>query len=185
MTFETLDRLERAEVGFISISENMDFSTPMGRVVLSTMGSLAQFYSDNLSNETKKGKRERKAQGLYNGVLPFGAMKGEDGIPGADPATHPGLVLAFTLAAGGKTDREIACALNDAGHRTTGNRGANFFTKDSVREFLQNRFYLGELPDGNGRWLPAKHAALIDATTFAAAQAARVLTLRLQTSANG
>ncbi len=69
-------------MGFVSISENMDFTTPMGRVVLSTMGSLAQFYSDNLSTETKKGKRERKAQGLYNGLLPFGATKGEDGVPG-------------------------------------------------------------------------------------------------------
>ncbi len=43
-----------------------------------------------------------------------------------------------------------------------------------MREFLQNRFYLGELPDGDGGWLPAKHAALIDAATFAAAQEARV-----------
>ena len=173
VTLETLDRLERAGVGFVSISENMDFSTPMGRMVLSTMGGLAQFYSDNLSTETKKGKRERKAQGLYNGVLPFGATKGEDGIPVADPATHPGLVLAFELAAAGKTDREVARALNAAGYRTTGNRGANPFTKDTVREFLQNRFYLGELPDGNGGWLPGKHAALIDAATFAGAQGAR------------
>ncbi len=64
-------------------------------------------------------------------------------------------MLAFTLAAGGKTDREIARALNDAGYRTTGNRGANPFTKDTVRPMLQNRFYLGELPDGEGGWLPA------------------------------
>jgi site-specific DNA recombinase len=33
---ETLDRLDKANVGFIYISENMDFSTPMGRMVLST-----------------------------------------------------------------------------------------------------------------------------------------------------
>ena len=36
------------------------------------MGGIAQWYSDNLSQETKKGKRERKAQGLFNGLLPFG-----------------------------------------------------------------------------------------------------------------
>jgi site-specific DNA recombinase len=174
VTLETLDRLERVGVGFVSISETMDFSTPMGRMVSSTMGGLAQFYSDNLSNETKNGKRERTAQGLCNGVLLVGTRKGEDGIPVVDPATHPGLVLAFALGAGGKTDREIARALNNAGHRTTGNHGANLFTKDSVREFLQNRFYLGELSDGNGGWLPAKHAALIDAATFAAAKDARV-----------
>jgi site-specific DNA recombinase len=173
VTLETLDRLTRVGVAFVSVSENMDFTTPMGRVILSSMGSLGQFYSDNLSNETKKGKQERKAQGLYNGLLPFGAAKSEAGIPVADPATHPGLVLAFTLAAAGKTDREIAGALNDAGYRTTGNHGANRFSKDTVRRILTNRFYVGELPDGTGGWLPGRHESLIDAAIFAQAQSAR------------
>lgn len=31
------------------------------------MTTLAQCYSDNLSQETKKGKAERKAQGFYRG----------------------------------------------------------------------------------------------------------------------
>src|SRR3954471_19304926 len=163
VTLETLDRLERANVGFVSVSENMDLATPMGRVVLSTMGSLAQFNSDNLSAETKKGKCERKRQGLYNGLLPFGVTKGSHGLPildrevrYCDVATRSrivpadGLLLAFQLAASGKTDREIAQALNVAGYRTNGNRGMNRFTKDIVRPMLQNRFYLGELPDGDG-----------------------------------
>ena len=118
--------------------------------------------------ETKKGKTERKAQGLYNGLLPFGVTKGEDGLPVANPETHPGLLLAFTLAAAGKTDREIAHALNDAGYRTTGNRGSNPFTKDTVRPMLQNRFYLGELPDGEGGWIPGKHEPFIDADAVCA-----------------
>jgi site-specific DNA recombinase len=147
---------------------------------------LAQFYSDNLSGETKKGKRERKAQGLYNGLLPFGVSKGPDGLPVLDrtdrhddcpmrrkivPAV--GLQLAFELAANGKPDREIAKALNAAGYRTSGNRGANLFSKDTVRRILTNRFYLGELPDGNGGWLPGRHGALIDVALFAQAQRSR------------
>ncbi|MDP9470059.1 MAG: recombinase family protein [Chloroflexota bacterium] len=178
VTLETLDRLEKVGVGFVSISEQMDFATPMGRVVLSTMGSLAQFYSDNLSSETKKGKRERKSQGLYNGLLPFGTTKNANGVPAADPHTHPGLVLAFELAAAGKTDREIAQALTAAGYRTTGNRGANPFTKDTVRVILRNRFYLGELPDGAGGWIVGKHDALIDPVLFERAAAARAANLK-------
>src|SRR4029453_8323816 len=127
VAFDAYERLGRAGVGFISISENLEYSSAPGQLMLTMFVGLSQFYSDNLSNETKKGKRERKAQGLYNGVLPFGAMKGEDGIPAADPSNYPGLVLAFDLAAGGKSDRDIARALNDAGCRTTGNRGANLF----------------------------------------------------------
>ena len=48
----------------------MDFTTPIGKVILATLAAFAQYYSDNLSAETKKGKAERKAQGLYNGLLP-------------------------------------------------------------------------------------------------------------------
>jgi hypothetical protein len=64
-------------------------------------------------------------------------------------------------------------ALNAAGYRTTGNRGANLFSKDTVRVILLNRFYLGELPDGEGGWIAGRHDPLIDADLFEAAQRAR------------
>jgi site-specific DNA recombinase len=186
VAFEAFHRLGSAGVGFVSIAENMDYSTPAGQLMLTMLVGLAQFYSDNLSWETKKGKGERKARGLYNGLLPFGTTKGRDGLPildetawGCDLATRreivpaDGLRLAFELAAGGKSDREIACALNDAGHRTSGNRGQNPLSKDSVRVILTNRFYVGELPDGEGGWVPGKHGSLIDPALFERAQAAR------------
>lgn len=173
VTLETLDRLERANVGFVSISEQMDFTTAIGKVVLATLAAFAQFYSDNLSTETKKGKAERKAQGLYNGLLPFGVKKNSHGIPVPDPQTYPGLLLAYDAAARGSSDREVATVLNERGYRTTGNRGRNLFTKDTVRPLLQNRFYLGELPDGDGGWRQGAHEPLLDDALFMAAQEAR------------
>jgi len=172
-TLETLHRLEAAGVGFVSISESMNFTTPIGKVILATLGAFAEYYSANLSAETRKGKGERKQQGLYNGVLPFGTTKGADRVPVPHPENHQGLVLAFELSAAGKTDREVAQALTAAGYRTSGNRGSNVFTKDTVRVMLQNRFYLGELPDGKGGWMPGRHAAVLDAELFQRAQAAR------------
>lgn len=139
-----------------------------------TMLGLSQFYSDNLSLETKKGKVERKAQGLYNGVLPFGLNKHvDDGLPVPDPETYPGLIPAFQLAAQGKSDRDVADALNGAGYRTTGNHGRNPFTKDTVCRMLQNRFYLGNLPDGQGGWISAAHQAVRDEGLFTRAATAR------------
>jgi DNA invertase Pin-like site-specific DNA recombinase len=123
ITLEYFDKLLKAGVAFISINEQMDFSTPWGGLALTLLGGLAQFYSDNLSQETKKGWHERRAQGLYCGLLPFGAMKGEDSVPIPDANTHPGLVMAFELSAEGKSDREVAVALNSAGYRTAGNQG--------------------------------------------------------------
>lgn len=75
MTLEYLDKLEKAGVGFVSISEQMDFSTPMGKVILTSLASFGQYYSDNLSTEVKKGLKERAMQGLWVGPIPFGYRK--------------------------------------------------------------------------------------------------------------
>jgi site-specific DNA recombinase len=191
VAFDALHRLGCAGVGFVSIAENMDYSTPAGQLMLTMLTGLNQFYSDNLSFETKKGKQERKAQGRYNGLLPFGMSKGPNDVPVLD--TEPsycdiatrneivpgeGLQLAFDLAAQGHTDREIAVKLDEAGYLSSGNRGPNPFTKDSVRVILINRFYLGELPDGERGWLPGKHEAVIDTKVFIDAQRSRARNYR-------
>ena len=173
VTLEHFEGLGSVGVSFTSITENMDFSSPWGRLALTLLGGLAQFYSDNLGLEVKKGKAERKAQGLYNGLLPFGVRKGDDGVPVPDPGTVPGLEMAFQLAADGKPDREVAVALNDAGYRTGGSHGPRPFTKDSVRGVLQNRFYVGELTNGNGGWTEARHAPLVDHELFDEVQQSR------------
>ena len=123
VTFDSLARLDAAGVVFTSVVEHQfDFTTPMGKVMLALLAAFAQYFADNLAQETKKGKGERKAQGLYNGWLPFGVKKNSQGIPVPDPATYPGLLLASQAAAEGKSDREIATVLNERGYRTTGNR---------------------------------------------------------------
>jgi hypothetical protein len=85
ITLEYFDKLLEAGVAFVSINEQIDFTTPSGKVHLALLGAFAQYYSDNLSQETKKGWAERRAQGLYCGLLPFGAIKGEDGVQSLTP----------------------------------------------------------------------------------------------------
>ena len=45
-TLETLQRIERSGCGFVSISESMDFSSAIGKVILATLAAFAQFASD-------------------------------------------------------------------------------------------------------------------------------------------
>ena len=186
LTLRCFDELSRTGTTFISVSEQIDYTTPMGRVFLAMSGAFAQFYSDNLSQETKKGWHERREQGLYCGTLPFGAMKGEDGVPIPDTLerngtngrrhsliNYEGLKMAFDLAAEGKSDREIVIALNDRGYRTTGTHDPKPFSRDTVKHMLTNRFYVGFIPDGDDGWIKAKHEPLIEPEVFEEAQNTR------------
>jgi DNA invertase Pin-like site-specific DNA recombinase len=71
-TRQIIDRLQAGGVAVISISENWDFTTPIGKMQLHIMATLAEYYVDNLRGEIRKGKRQRAASGFHNGQLSWG-----------------------------------------------------------------------------------------------------------------
>jgi site-specific DNA recombinase len=71
-----LDKLHSFDVSFASVQEQMDFTTPWGKLTLTMLGMLAEIYIDNLRQETRKGKVQRARDGYSNGNLPFGYCKG-------------------------------------------------------------------------------------------------------------
>jgi hypothetical protein len=148
----------------------------MDKVMFGMLVLLAGYYLENLGLETKKGKAERKAKGLHNGLVPFGYRSLDGGVAEPDPDTRDGAVLVFRSAADGKSLSQIVQALNALEHRTAGNMRRGAFTKDTVRDMLANRFYLGVLPvfePGSSRWVrgrqAGRHSALVDEASFAAA----------------
>ncbi len=216
-----LKRLNDHDVSFTSVSEDFDFTTPMGKVMLTMLAAFAEWYLTNLSSETSKGKKERARKGDWNGTLPFGyttlgrlrkllADLGEqfrteeidkstysqnaeiieqalDEWSGLhDTAALPcpfnaeGARYAFALYVSGlHSDSDIASRLNAAGYRTTGQHGSNPFGKDTVRDMLQSRFYLGQTSYKGGRrgsadgWNPGNHRALITQDLFDRCQEVR------------
>lgn len=72
-------------VSFVSVSEQIDFSTPAGRVMLANLGAFAEYYSRNLSLETKKGLAGKARAGDWIGPVPFGYVReGKTLAPSAD-----------------------------------------------------------------------------------------------------
>ena len=67
-----LQQLGEAGVGFVSITERHDFSSPQGKLLLTMLGGVSEFFSDALSVHVQKGVRERAEQGLHVGPVPFG-----------------------------------------------------------------------------------------------------------------
>ncbi|MCS6846528.1 MAG: recombinase family protein [Anaerolineae bacterium] len=125
----TLDELQKHNVSFASATEAIDFTTPSGRMMLVMLAFFAEWYLQNLSAETTKGKLARFEAGYWNGDLRFGYSKMEVGqevkngavkqlykpVPNADARF---VVLAYELCAAGYLDQEIADRLNQEGART-------------------------------------------------------------------
>ena len=177
----TVSMLSRYQVYLCSTSEDFDFTTPIGKVLLALLVAFAQYFIDNLRAETKKGLRGRVNKGFYNGTLSYGYQrvpKEEGGIPVLHPKNIKGYHLAVRLCLKGKNNREIADTLNAQGYRTSGNRGQNLFLPDNVADMLHSRFYLGMVVY-KGVWRAGKHQAAIDPETWEQVQ----MSLRQRSSA--
>jgi len=176
----SLQDLEARRVSFASASEGFDFTTPVGRIMLTMLSAIAEWYLSNLGLETAKGKKARAQAGLWNSDVPFGytiAYKKDsgDGIPYPDEHNAEGVRLAFeSFATGQHSDGGIARLLNEAGYRPhgRGERALPMFSKDSVRDMLRNRFYLGEV-QYRGEWYPGVHEPILHAELFDRCQEVR------------
>lgn len=82
LLFVIEDVFTRHEVGFHSLSENVDTSTAMGKFFLTLMGALAQMQRDLIAERTRDVLQSKKARGEVVGTVPFGFERdGDDLVP--------------------------------------------------------------------------------------------------------
>ena len=176
VTLEQLEILEKAGVSFVSISEQMDFSTPIGKVMLANLAAFGQYYSDNLSTEVKKGLKERAMQGLWNGPIPFGY----ESVDGKLVAVYGQAELIRRIfemySSGVHTYSTIATWLSQSEfrphHRKRRKDREYLWTGASVRDILRNGFYLGYVKYKD-QLLPGQHDPIVTQELFDQAQRVR------------
>jgi len=162
--------LEAMNVVMAFAKDRFDFSTENGRLEFHILAVFADWYVQNLAREVRKGKISRVLKGYHNNQLPFGYVKGPDGVGQAVSEEAEAIRRAYELyATGNYTDRRIADFLNEAGFRT---RRGRRWSKDAVRELLQNEFYLG-LVKYHGDLYPGRHEAIITKELFDRVQEVR------------
>ncbi|MCZ7648073.1 MAG: recombinase family protein [Planctomycetota bacterium] len=132
-----------------------------------TPASVAQFYSDNLREETLKGLNEKVQQGWLPTHAPYGYVNDPD-----DPAEpikvhpehSPAVVRMFQLfSLGDLTLDGVGEKLAEEGYVY---QPANpRFRWKTVSYILNNPFYAGDI-NWHGRRFPGKHKPLIDRGTF-------------------
>jgi site-specific DNA recombinase len=187
VSLETIKILEQHQVGLVSITEQLDWSSPEGRLTAHMLGILAQFYSESLGKHVSKGLDQRAHEGKHTGGIPFGYQscwieeKGErkrrcnPEHPGGlhtHPTEGPAVTELFQrYSSGATTLGQLAVWLNEQGLRTrnmhklpdaSGNliAGPKLFTTASVRGILHNPFYVGRV-SYKGQWHPGAHDPLV------------------------
>ena len=187
-SLEIVHELQSLDISFKAVEQPFDLGTPEGKLLFHLVSSLGEFYSDNLSKETNKGKLERSTQGYHNGAVPWGyvsQLRGNRKVGVPDPEKAPVVVEMFErYATGAYSDQQIAEWLNEQGFRTSRDHP---FGKDTVRDMLCNAYYVGKIryrgmtvrPKGVSfrstppRVSEGKHEAIISEDLWRRAQAVR------------
>jgi DNA invertase Pin-like site-specific DNA recombinase len=65
-----ISSLNEKDVGFVSLKENLDTSTPYGRFMLTVFGALAELERESILERQREGIEIAKAAGKYKGRKP-------------------------------------------------------------------------------------------------------------------
>jgi site-specific DNA recombinase len=188
VTLETFKQLADSRIAFVSITENIDYSSPEGKLSITMLGAFAQYFSDSLAKHTSKGMKERAMTGFQNGDVPFGYRRCNDdchdehkGRVHLVAAEADAVKQMFRLYARGDWSlSSIASWLNGQGFRTRNNRrlddgyggltaGPRPFTLFSVRWILHNPFYTGRVRY-KGELYEGAQEAIIDQDLYESVQ---------------
>ena len=144
-------------------------NTSQGKFMLSMAFSQSKYYVDNLSENTKRGLRQKVRRGEFPSKAPVGYINDvrHKSIV-VDRRRAPLIMKAFEMyAEGGYRLIDIAEYLANNGIKTGGNKP---LSKDQVKHMLKNPFYYGHFWYG-GEVHEGKHPAIIKKQLFDRVQA--------------
>lgn len=128
---KTIRLLKEKNKSLISVKEQFDISTPIGEMVVTIIGSVAQFERSRIQERLLTGKKAKKEQGSFTGgSVPLGykldSIKNQDGkilkVLSKDSQEQEIIKMIRNHRRSGKSFGEIANLLNDRGYKTKKNK---------------------------------------------------------------
>jgi DNA invertase Pin-like site-specific DNA recombinase len=173
-----IEIFERHKVSFVSVTQQFNTTTSMGRLMLNILLSFAQFEREVTGERIRDKIAASKAKGMWMGGHPPLGYRIEDRrlvVVDVEADLVRRIFTDFTrcrsttdlvrqLAADGKTNKQ-----------------GKPFSKQMLYKLLHNRVYRGEIPH-KGQFYPGTHAAIIDQTLWEAAHAILAQNNRQRTS---
>lgn len=163
------DILEPNCIGFKSVTEPFDTTTPFGKAAIGMMAVFAQLERETIIERVKMAKIEAAKQGRFGGGgVPFGFSYSSDKKLLEIDARYASVVrLIYALYASGIYGiRTLADELN---RRKISAPCAAFWYKDTVKKILSNPFYAGYV-HRRGEIHPGQHAPIIPIDEWTAIQ---------------
>ena len=182
--YALIDLFKEKNFDFISVRENLDSSTAIGRVVIGILGLLSAFERELTGERVKASAIARVRQGLrIGGRTPIGYILVPDGprlandhqpmkaVINEDMAPH--IRVIFEMAANNRSLTEIGQELLKRGINT---KYGNIWRRQGLSIIVKNPFYKGYIKY-NGEIYKAKHDPIISEALWEKAN--RILVARL------
>lgn len=172
-----VELFDQYDVSFVSVTQQFNTTTSMGRLTLNVLLSFAQFEREVTSERIRDKIAASKRKGLWvGGMAPLGYDTKDRKITVNEPEAERvrdifrsylklgsiGLLLADLRRRGVTTKARTL----KSGQRI----GGIAFTRGSLAHLLRNRFYIGQVAF-KGELLPGEQPAIIDQKLFDAVQA--------------
>ncbi|MCG3187358.1 MAG: hypothetical protein IOMNBAOH_01969 [Rhodocyclaceae bacterium] len=161
-----IEVFERRRVSFVSVTQQFNTTTSMGRLMLNILLSFAQFEREVTGERIRDKIAASKAKGMWmGGVVPLG-YRVEARRLIVEPAEAEAVRTIFARFAQCRSTTVLVRWLAEQG---IGSRRGTPFSKQALWKLLNNRIYLGEIVH-RGKAHPGQHEAIVDAAVWDAVQ---------------
>ncbi len=156
--------LDAGKIGTLKFPSFWFENTSQGKFMLSIAFGQSKYYVDNLSENTKRGLRQKVRLGLYPSHAPIGYINDvRSKTVIVNKRLAPVVLAAFELyAQGNQTLENVAVFMKSKGIAT---KSGKQLTKDQIKRILANPFYYGHFRYC-GEVYEGKHKAIIEKRLF-------------------
>ena len=156
------DVFEKNNVGFTSMTENFDTSTPHGKFIIGILAVFAQLERSKIQERTMLGKKARAAEGKWHGskYVPIG-YNYENGLLQINEYEKMQILEIADLFLQRTPVRTIANMMTEKGYK----HKFGEWSATTIRRVLSNPVYLGLIKDGESLH-PGLHDAIIEEQVY-------------------
>ncbi len=172
---QLVDLFDKHNVSFVSVTQQFNTTSSMGRLTLNILLSFSQFEREITSERIRDKFLLSKKKGMWmGGNPPLGYDVNERKLI-ANPVEAGLVKLIFKTFVQTRSIIQTCEIINQKGYRTKAIplhdgsvRGDMPFAKNTVHRILRNRIYIGEI--GNkGEWYPGEHEPVVSMDLWAKA----------------